>query len=77
MKIIPPNTRVRIESLVGPTFEPDWSETGRTRKPIKSKGEDVPGPDWSLVRFDSTSGSLCIHNNRLMVCNEQREVAPR
>jgi hypothetical protein len=77
MKFIPPNTRVRIETLVGPTFEPDWSETGRTRKSRKTKGESVPAPDWSLVRFDSSGASLCIHNSRLMVCNEQPEVAPR
>lgn len=67
---IPYNTRVRILSLVGATFERDWSETGITRKPIASKGQGVPSPDWCIVQFDS-GGCLCVHRDRLMICNDQ------
>lgn len=62
-----PKTRVRLLSFVGRTFERDWSQTGcivKTRHPM-------PGPDWYPVRFDDSGGVLCVHRDRLMVCNDQ------
>lgn len=64
-----PGTRVRINTLTGPRFESDWSETGRVRKP-RAEELPLPGPNWNIVRFDRDGAVLCVHDSMLMACNE-------
>lgn len=63
-------TKVRICAYAGSTFEPVWSETGRVCKPRMSQ-LPLPSPDWHIIRFDADGGKLCVHRERLMVCNDQ------
>jgi hypothetical protein len=63
-----PKTRVHILSFVGSNFEPCWKEKGTVLKPTAR--ETPPNAEWHIVRFDN-GDTLCIHQSRLMVANEQ------
>jgi hypothetical protein len=64
--------KVRIQTLVGPRFEPHWSETGRIARNHPSwKGREVP-KGYHTVRYDSDGGRLMIHESQLMLSNDQR-----
>ena len=63
-----PKQRVRSLRLIGPTFEPDWSELVTIERPTR-ECLPLPGPDWYIVRF-SDGGRLCAHASRLMPTND-------
>lgn len=61
-----PKTRIRIRTLTGPAFSPEWKETGTVMKP---RACNLPMPDgYNLIRFDA-GGSLCVHDSSLMADN--------
>ena len=62
-----PGTRVRILTLLGTTFERDWSETGRVCC-VMSYMKPLPA-GYQPVRYDSDAAVLLIHSSNLMVCN--------
>lgn len=62
-------TKIRFMTLVGPTFEPDWSETGRICR--MSKYDPLHDKGWHIVRFDRDGAQLCVHESRLMPVNAQ------
>lgn len=65
-------TRVRIQTLIGPRFESDWSETGRVARWHKSYGTKDRLPEgYQPVRYDSDGAILMLHRSHLMVCNDQ------
>lgn len=71
--IIPAGTKVRIVTLVGATFERDWSETGtvlRWNTRVSGPRENLPA-GYHTVRYDSDGATLLIHRNQLMVRNDQ------
>jgi hypothetical protein len=62
-----PKQRVRVEKLVGPRFESDWTEKATIMKP---RAENLPmPPGYFLVRFDDGVRVL-IPKERLMPDNE-------
>jgi len=62
-----PGTRVRILTLLGATFERDWSETGRVCRVMSYM---KPLPDgYQPVRYDSDRAVLLIHRSNLMPSN--------
>lgn len=73
MSQIAVKTKVRILAFVGPTFERDWSETGRIVKHDASwRGREHEIPEgYHTVRYDRDGAVLMIHRQRLMVANDQ------
>jgi hypothetical protein len=69
-----PKTRVHILAFVGATFEPSWKEKGTVCRINKRRGEGVPNAEWQIVQFDD-GGRMCIHNDRLMIANDQSVAA--
>lgn len=64
------NQRVRICTLTGENFAPEWKEKGAVVKP-RRENLPMPGDDWYLVRFDA-GGKMCLHGSVLMADNEAR-----
>lgn len=54
-----PRQRVAIKRLIGPNFEPDWSETATVIKGGANCVSETSG-FWWPVRFDS-GGELRVH----------------
>jgi hypothetical protein len=63
-----PKTRVQILTFVGSNFDPCWKEKGTILKPTAR--QRPPSAEWNIVRCDN-GGTLCAHQSRLMVANEQ------
>lgn len=66
----PTGTKVRILSFVGPTFERDWSETGRILRWTAKMGPRSSLPKgYHPVKFDVDGATLMVHADRLMAAN--------
>jgi len=65
-----PGTKVRILTLVGQTFERDWSETGKVTRWTAAMGpRDRLPAGYHPVRYDG-AGIMMIHESNLMVAND-------